>query len=396
MQVKRDSRTTGCSRIPTWPSNEESSIEDRILQARDTLYEEELFHELSREARIMASQGVVTGQNLIQFQECGGQDIILELVDVNENWDSRSAADRVPEDDTLSDGIAHAIRILLSYAHRQNLRRRRQIPPPLTPKKRPTPEYQFLRPIAGYLQHSSHVRSLEAFLKDIYRVLQSAGVNCSYTATPFSSVNLSRDHGSSHTVERIIKEFLSPFESSFSGTIATPRSSFSVKVRTHMAPPSLGTDYEFTINLPSFPDIQAPARLGLKDEVEALIIHLITLDLVNLTASFSSKPKTMSEDALPSNASKDTKTLTWQPVFPHHGELRAYQPTTGRSKKLVLKLSQKELTLQSSWLSGFQVSKDEESHDQTLYTWKPDEDLAGAPGQRHTLKDAVEAVSAQE
>ncbi|KAJ9325365.1 hypothetical protein DTO027B5_7370 [Paecilomyces variotii] len=394
VQIKRDGRTTGCSKMPTGPSNGACSIEDRILQARDTLFEEELFHELSREARIMASQGVMTGQNLIQFQASEGQDVILELVDINETWDDRPSEGHVPEDDTLSDGIAHSIRILLSYAHRQNLRRRRQIPPPLTPKKRSTPEYQLLRPIAGYLQHSSHVRSLGAFLKDVYRVLQSAGVDCSYTATPFSSVNLSRDSGSSHTVERITKEFLSPFESSFSGTLATPASSFSIKVRTHMAPPSLGTDYEISINLPSVPDIQPPARLGLKDEVEALITHLITLDLVNVIPSLSPRSKPSSAEHISSDNAKDVKTLlTWQPTFPHHGELRAFYPATGRSKKLALKLSSKELTLQSSWLSGLQISGDELPRDQTSYTWKPDEDLMGAPGNILTLKEAVEAVS---
>ncbi|KAL1851464.1 RNA polymerase II mediator complex subunit [Paecilomyces lecythidis] len=390
VQVKRDGRTTGSSKLPTVSSNGEFSIEDRILQARDTLYEEELFHELSREARIMASQGVMTGQNIIQFQASEGQDIILELVDINEMWDDRSSESHVPEDDILSHGIAHSLRILLAYAHRQNLRRRRQIPPPLTLKKRPNPEYQILRPITGYLQHSSHVRSLEVFLKDVYRVLQSAGVDCRYNATPFSSINLSRNSGPSHTVEKIIKEFLSPFESNFSGTLATSASSFSIKVRTHMAPPSLGTDYEFSINLPSLPDVQAPARLGLKDEVESLIIHLITLDLVNLIPSLSPRPRTPIDGHILSD--NTNAGLLWQPAFPHHGELRASYPDTGRSKKLALKLSSKELTIQSSWLSGLQMSGDELSRGQTTYSWKPDEDLMGAPGDILTLKEAVEAI----
>ncbi|GAD98717.1 mediator of RNA polymerase II transcription subunit 17 [Paecilomyces variotii No. 5] len=391
VQVKRDGHTTGSSKMPTISSNGECSIEERILQARDTLYEEELFHELSREARIMASQGVMTGQNIIQFQASEGRDIILELVDINDMWDDRSSQSHVAEDDILSEGVAHSIRILLSYAHRQNLRRRRQIPPPLTLKKRPNPEYQLLRPITGYIQHSSHVRSLETFLKDVYRVLQSAGVDCRYDATPFSSINLSRNNRSSHTVEKIIKEFLSPFESSFSGTLATPRSSFSLKVRTHMAPPSLGTDYEFSINLPSIPDVQAPARLGLKDEVESLILHLITLDLVNLIPSLSPQSGALIDEQALSD--KTNAGLTWQPVFPHHGELRAFYPGTGRSKKLALKLSSKELSIRSNWLSSLQVPGDELSRSQTVYSWKPDEDLMGAPGDILTLKEAVEAIS---
>lgn len=161
VRVKQDDRITGCFVLSQLASVEGDSIESRILQARDTLYEEELFYELNREARVMASHGVTTLHNLIQFEISEGLYIMFDLVDLDELSDQADSETRTHEHDILAEAVAHALRILLAYSHRQNLRRRTQIPPPLTPKKRPVPEYPLLRPIAAYLQHSHHVRSLE-------------------------------------------------------------------------------------------------------------------------------------------------------------------------------------------------------------------------------------------
>ena len=84
VRVMQDGQLAGRSK-PTSPTNDEQTIESRILQARDTLYEEELFHELVREARATANYGVTTRQNLIRIPASDKLEILLDLVDVDEN-----------------------------------------------------------------------------------------------------------------------------------------------------------------------------------------------------------------------------------------------------------------------------------------------------------------------
>lgn len=397
--MKKNNQITGCSKLSPFmaASGADDSIENRILQSRDILFEEELFHELTREARILGSSGVTTRRNLIQFEFSEGEEILLDLVDLDDVPDEADVAHRTPEHDTLAEAVAHAVRILLSYAHRQNLQRRTQIPPPLTTKKRPVLEYQLLRPILAYLQHSSHVQSLRSFLRDLYRILKSAGLKSEYTAAPFASLDLSRKGAGGHisAVESLVKHFLDPLESRFSGTMANQTSTFNAKVRTNLSGPSLGTEYEFSIRLPNFPHTQPPSRVGLKDEVEAVIRHLITLDLTTFISSISKNAS--NGRAAATAAATSERLLVWEAPFAHHGELVALSPSTQRTKKLSLHLSRTELTLRTSWLgdeSGGGVADDAQRQaGKLLYSWTLDD--ADKPGRR-TLEEVVAEASRDE
>ncbi|KAI9929466.1 hypothetical protein ASPWEDRAFT_172880 [Aspergillus wentii DTO 134E9] len=361
VRVKESGRFTGCSKLQNPVLNGEDSIESRILQARDTVYEEELFHELVREARVIAKQGVTTRQNLIQFAVSDEQEIMLDLVDVNQ--DSANDEQESHEQDVLADALAYSIRILLAYAHRQNLRRRTQVPPPLTPVRRHALEYQLLRPIMAYLQHSSQVRWLESFVKDIYRVLKSAGITCDYTSSLFSSVNLARKKGLPQ-VEALVEGFLVPLESTLSANLVTPQSSFNVKIRTNLSPPASGTQFDVSVNLPRHPDTQPPARIGLRDEAAAVITHFVMLDVVSAISSSHPKPSPGAGES-----------ATWEAAYPHHGELLTLSPKTGKQKKMKVMLSRHEMTIQVYEMRGIErlgrSATDKEPSLQSR-TWKSD------------------------
>ncbi|PYH89291.1 RNA polymerase II mediator complex component SRB4 [Aspergillus ellipticus CBS 707.79] len=363
VRVKHHDKFTGCSKVPG-SSPAVDSIESRILQARDTVYEEELFHELVREARIMGSQGVTTRQNLVRFPISEEQEVLLDLVDADQDTDDSKMEST--EHDVLADALSHSIRILLAYAHRQNLRRRTQPPPPLSQKRRHTPEYQLLRPIMAYLQHSSHVRSLETFMTDIYQVLQVAGLKCEFQAAPFSSVHLSRVHPSIPKVEGLVQQFLMPFESTFSGNLATPQSSFKVRIRTNPAAPPFGTLYDISVNLPQYPDVQPPSRIGSQREAAAALTHFAMLDIVSAIATHGTK---LSKE----RPRKDT--LAWESPFPHHGELLALSDDD-RGHKLIVSLSQNELMVETfprSGPEGLRWSPGDPSPAVHSQTWKLDQ-----------------------
>ncbi|KAJ0417635.1 RNA polymerase II mediator complex component SRB4 [Aspergillus carlsbadensis] len=371
VRIRHQGRIIGCSKVCR-PSQDAESIESRILQARDTLFEEELFHEMMREARILGNQGVTTRQNLVKLPVSEEQEILLDLVD----WDQDHAleADSSSEQNMLADAISHSIRILLTFAHRQNLRRRTQPPPPLAPKRRPTPEYQILRPVMGYLQHKSHIQWLETYIAKLRRVLEAAGIKCDFNATQFSSIGVLQPNHLVPKVESLVGVFLAPFESTFSGSLITPQSSFGVRIRTNPTIPPVGTFYDISVNLPQFPDVQPLNRVGLQEEVAQAITHFVMLDIA---AAISLQNQEGSDKA------------PWEVAYPHHGELLAVD-TAGQSKKMKVSLSHEELTIQTYSLSraeGF--AKPVAAKSALLsHTWKPD-----TPGPQPSLADFVAQAS---
>ena len=363
VRVKVNDRVTGCSKSTRSTTDGEESIESRILQARDTVYEEELFHELVREARIMGGQGVTTRQNLIRFAVSEEQEIMLDLADTDlESFSEDTDVIDSHEDDVLADAIAHSTRILLSYAHRQNLHRRTQPPPPLSQKRRHTPEYQLLRPILAYLQHRSHVQWLESFIKDMYGVLKSAGVDCDHSANLFSSVNPQRKNHSLPKVEALVQGFLVPLESTISGSLITPKSPFRVRIRTSLVSPPFGTNYDISMTMPQHPGIQPPARVGLRSEAAAIITHFLMLDVVSAVSSYRPPPGVDGH-------------LMWQAAYPHHGELLTVSPTSGEhKKKMKVTLTRGEMTLDVSYARAADGTS---KHSQT---WKADPTVPQQPG----------------
>lgn len=373
VRVKDRGQFTGSSTLHKPISNAEESIEARILQARDTVFEEELFHELTREARLLAGRGITTRQNSIQLSGADEQEVLVDLVDVDEHLPMDESEVLSHQHDHLADAISHTIHVLLAFAHRQNLRRRTQTPPPLSLKRRHFPEYQLLRPIMAYLQHLSHIRWLESFLQDVYGVLRTAKLSCEYTPVPFSSVNLTRKNRLSPTAEALAAEFLRPLESTFSGTLVTPRNSLKVNVRTNLFPPFFGTHYGIDINLPQYPQVQPPSWIGLRDEAAAVITHVIVLDLVSAISSCRSH---LTEAASQVESHEEShKPLIWEPAYPHHGELLASSPTRQQKKKLKVGLSRAELTLQAYYSRGAEghhlPSTGTGPHSQSQ-TWKRD------------------------
>lgn len=356
MRVKKQGKVTGSSSLSQFVTAAvaDDSVEKTILQSRDTLFEEELFHELTREARVMVSSGVTAHKDLIEFEYEAGEQILLDLVDADDlkPENETDSAENTGTNNTEAEAIAHALRILLSYAHRQNLRRRSQFPPPLTNHKRPTPQYQLLRPILSYMQHDAHVRSLQSFLQDVYQVLNSAGLPSKYTTSEFSSLQFNHSHVDqfSTAVETLLGQFMEPLESRFTGSMANPTSTYNIRVHTTMPDTSsrqmaLGTDYEFTIRLPNYPYTQPPSRIGLKHEVELLLLRLITLDLITYISSTSSQNATKAAAAAKDQDSPSKNMLVWESPFPQHGEISGLTQDGKPVKQLAIDLSRDSLSL---------------------------------------------------
>lgn len=104
----------------------DGSVEKEICSARDSIFDEELHHEIHREARNLVNQGVrcVDNSVLIPFET--DKQIEIDLVPTKD-----SASEDIYNSSSVVANIAASLRILLSYAHRQSLRNRSEKPPPL-------------------------------------------------------------------------------------------------------------------------------------------------------------------------------------------------------------------------------------------------------------------------
>lgn len=159
---------------------EEESLEARVLGARNTIFAQELWHELTREARSLAAYNVhADGEKRLVCAIDGESNarIIVELLPVAECQHPADEAQR-PED-TTAQAISLALHILLTYAHRCNeLLRIRPLPPHI-PRSRGQQIYTLLRPIIARLLFARHAAACTALVGSLTRTLRAAGLAAS-------------------------------------------------------------------------------------------------------------------------------------------------------------------------------------------------------------------------
>jgi mediator of RNA polymerase II transcription subunit 17 len=153
-----------------------------ILQARNTIFSEELWHELNREARTLGAFSVRPEDDTLIWPVSDSRNIILDLVPLG---DSDLNGSPPGPDNALAEGIFLSLNLLLSYAHRQNHHRRTQPPPPISSEKRRQLPYSLLRPLLNRLQHQEALLQIRGLFRTLCQVLKSASVTPepSYTMT---------------------------------------------------------------------------------------------------------------------------------------------------------------------------------------------------------------------
>ncbi|KAF7511493.1 hypothetical protein GJ744_004081 [Endocarpon pusillum] len=294
VSILRNGRNCGSSAISPSHMATKEAIDEQILQARNTLYEEELFFELGREARSLANQGATMSSKQIRMPVDEQTQLQIDLINSDHHSSSNIAAG---SDQQLADGIAISLRILLAHAHEQNLRRRSQPPPPMTLKSRPIPEYALLRPIIAHLQHRNHVKSLTNFLQTITQPLKSAGTRCDVQSTTspldtLTSVSSSSSSSTTVTPNAILQTLTHPLTTTLTLHLPTASHSLNLTISTNLSPPLLGTEYSFSPQTLTYhsSSSSSPTPLTLPtlsnlDEVEILVRRVLTIDLVECIAS---------------------------------------------------------------------------------------------------------------
>ena len=225
-QESSGGRVVGVSRVPAVQDAEETTLESRIRHARDSLFDEELFHEIIRESRTLTSLGVAIDGSTVRLRNISsnatgpdGLEISLDLVSLDE--DNSLAADH--ENDSLAQATVLAARLLLSQAHRDRLRKRSEPPPPMSEKQKDErPVLPVLRPIMSLMLHSSALEQLNGYLATVASTLRAAKIEHAIQQAQLSLP----DGDEQATAEKLLTTtLLRPLTSSASLTITPPPAS---------------------------------------------------------------------------------------------------------------------------------------------------------------------------
>lgn len=122
VSVVRDGQVVGKSYLSSTSDDSETTLEARIRHARDSIFDEELFREMTRESRTMSSMGVTMRGQTIRLPTVGddGSDsteILLDLVPLDQ--ETGSQINTANPDDAVAQAMALAARLILSQAHRE-------------------------------------------------------------------------------------------------------------------------------------------------------------------------------------------------------------------------------------------------------------------------------------
>ena len=141
-------------------------------------------------------------------------------------------------ENNLAQGIALALRILLSYNHRLALKKRSHPPPPLGIVKHRTPPLQLLRPISVHLFHHQNLKHLIRALTKLESFAVTAGLAVSFLIRPLQNTLGSTITG----VESAVETFLNYLHTQ--ATVTLPGGwSLEITMRTALQHPIFGTAY---------------------------------------------------------------------------------------------------------------------------------------------------------
>ncbi|CAG8978181.1 hypothetical protein HYALB_00013172 [Hymenoscyphus albidus] len=237
VQIHTNGSATGSSPMPKLVEPD-SPVEALILQARNTIFDTELWQELNRESRALGGVDVTSVGDSLVLSLNSTKSIVVDMVPLGE------AVSPPGPDDAVARGICLSLQLLLSYAHRQVHRRRTQPPPPISGNKRPNPPYNLFRPLLARLNHQRSISSINSLLLNIASILQSAAVSPEPTyklvhSTPPAPTNIQK-------AELTVYSLTDRMESVASLAI-TPTTTITISSRTMQFPVSTSY-YQITLN----------------------------------------------------------------------------------------------------------------------------------------------------
>lgn len=287
VRLLHEGKPIASSMTATPKATMDASVEAEILNARNSIFDEELHHEIHREARNLVNQGVrCVGTNILIPFELNKQ-LEIDLVSTEDNTPENAAEHDIRSGRIVQNAIL-VLRILLSDAHRQNLRSRSRKPPALRESKPPRQLYPILKPIVEYLQHRSHVRTLQGVLAEVRATIEKAGlsivIGMTESSNDIASIRNAATRSGDSKAEALVKHLTAPLNSTMVINIIDDSTVVSFDIQTTLSIPEATTFNVVNKEVPPLSPIsqlpQSTQYTTLAD-VENTITHLTTLSLLH-------------------------------------------------------------------------------------------------------------------
>ncbi|KZM27155.1 RNA polymerase II mediator complex subunit [Ascochyta rabiei] len=258
VRISEGGNITGSSQLPVESAGEGLAVEKSIRLARDSLLEEELYHEMSLETRQLLPYGVQLRGSVISVDEPGDNAFANRrlLIDCIPR-DDRNSDNEEHTNDWLAHNVAEALRLLLTHEHSMRLYRRTQLPPPLTARKQEKKSPPLLRTLLAMLHHLQSVDALFTYLDTVSSTLRSAGLETSLTTSREESwIKLRESLGKSakkdlSATDQLLDIFTKPFNGKATLTLPWSQGSqteqLTIAIRTVIGAPTFGTEYKLTL-----------------------------------------------------------------------------------------------------------------------------------------------------
>jgi mediator of RNA polymerase II transcription subunit 17 len=239
------------------------SLENMVRRAQDSLFDDELYQEMTMESRILQPLGVSLRENVIHIPASSGPELgsnrewLIDLI----------SADDPPQDsapiDATSKSVATLLRLHLSHLYRQRLQRRSETPPLLTDSRPPEPPASILRPLMAIWQHFNTCKPFNEYIAKVAQTLKAAGFAIQLDSPQIpamedilSTLNPTKRKAKQvSATDALIQRLSRPTHTSTSlsaspaATQAGQIAQLSFKLTTNLSAPVFGTEY--TLDLPT-------------------------------------------------------------------------------------------------------------------------------------------------
>ncbi|CBX99790.1 hypothetical protein LEMA_P073790.1 [Plenodomus lingam JN3] len=311
VRVTLDGETTGTSQLSVQQDMKDNSIEKSIQLARDSLFEEELYHEMSMETRQLLAYGVEFRDSVIQLDvpRMGNTSQQLKLLIDCIPRDEPIAESQSQSHNWLAQNVAEGLRLLLAHEHSMRLYRRSQVPPPLTARAQEKPPPPLLRTLLAVFRHLESVDSLYVYLETLKRTLDSAGLEMGLETTrevswAKAAESLKTPKVGLSTSDQLLEIFNKPFDGKASIVLPTasgaPSEILSVVTRTVLAQPIFGTEHKLTLpaSLTAELGLSQTIKFSSVDELTSYLDWILSSHIVHriIKGEYSSRAVIKDED----------------------------------------------------------------------------------------------------
>ncbi|KAI1427183.1 subunit 17 of mediator complex-domain-containing protein [Xylaria sp. FL1777] len=174
--VKRDGVVTDQSPLPR-RIPDDAPLKDRVREARNTIFHQELWYELNREARILLAYDVYYDGPAITWKQNKKTEFILTLEDLDEQ-DETSA--NYTEGIRSSTAAYSLLQFLLFQSHRQNYHKRTSLSPSVRQTDPKNSTFNMLRSLISRFEYFKNSADLGNHLDKLVHTLRHAGITTAF------------------------------------------------------------------------------------------------------------------------------------------------------------------------------------------------------------------------